>query len=86
MDTEKDLANFFRENILDACYFNEICQLQNLSDNWGEDYNFNHPHKSLGNKSPKEILPTAAVEIFKTFAISFSDDFLSQFFLYLFFR
>ncbi|WP_123803412.1 integrase core domain-containing protein [Maribacter sp. 4G9] len=28
-----------------------------MSDNWREDYNFNHPHKSLGNKSPKEYMP-----------------------------
>ena len=34
-----------------------IYQLQKISDNWKEDYNFNHPHKSLGNKSPKEYMP-----------------------------
>ncbi|WP_408025023.1 integrase core domain-containing protein [Tenacibaculum sediminilitoris] len=28
-----------------------------MSDNWREDYNFNHPHKSLGNISPKEFIP-----------------------------
>mgnify|MGYP000515951501 CR=1 FL=1 len=45
---------FFREDVLDAYYFNDIYQLQKISDNWREDYNFNHPHKSLGRKSPKE--------------------------------
>ena len=47
---------FFREDILDAYYFNDIYQLQKISDNWREDYNFNHPHKSLGNISPKEYM------------------------------
>ena len=48
---------FFREDILDAYYFDDIYQLQRLSNRWREDYNFNHPHKSLGNKSPKEFIP-----------------------------
>ena len=47
---------FFREDILDAYYFNDTHQLQKISDNWREDYNYNHPHKSLGNKSPKEYM------------------------------
>ncbi|MCA4807607.1 hypothetical protein IF084_14550 [Myroides odoratimimus] len=25
-----------------------------MANKWREDYNFNHPHKVLGNKSPKE--------------------------------
>ncbi len=48
---------FYREDILDAYYFNDIHQLQKLSDKWRDDYNFNHPHKSLGNRSPKEYMP-----------------------------
>lgn len=48
---------FFREDILDSYYFNDIYQLQKISDNWREDYNFHYPHKSLGNKSPKEYMP-----------------------------
>jgi putative transposase len=48
---------FFREDILDAFYFNDIYQLQKLSDKWRNDYNFNHPHKSLGNISPKDFKP-----------------------------
>jgi len=47
---------FFREDILGACYFNDIYQLQSISNNWREDYNFNHSHKSQGNKSPKEYM------------------------------
>ena len=45
---------FFREDILDAFYFNGLYQLQRLADKWREDYNFNNPYKALGNKSPKE--------------------------------
>ncbi|WP_366558753.1 transposase [Nonlabens sp.] len=48
---------FFREDILDAYYFNDIYQLQKISDNWREDYNYNHPHKSLGTKFPTEYIP-----------------------------
>lgn len=47
---------FFREDILDAYNFNHIYLLQKISDKWREDYNFNHPHKSLGNISPKEYM------------------------------
>ena len=46
---------FLREDILDAYYFKDIYQLQKISNNWREDYNYNHPNKSLGNKSPIEF-------------------------------
>jgi putative transposase len=58
---------FFREDILDAYYFNDIYQLQKLSNTWREDYNHNHPHKSLGNKSPKEFMQRIGEE-FKFFS------------------
>jgi len=45
---------FYREDVLDAYYFDDIHQLQKLSDHWKNEYNYNHPHKSLGNKSPIE--------------------------------
>lgn len=48
---------FYREDILDAFYFEDIYQLQKLSDKWRNDYNYNHPHKALLNKSPKEHKP-----------------------------
>lgn len=54
---------FYREDILDAYYFNDIHQLQVLSNNWRDDYNYNHPHKSLGNKSPVEFKPRFNKEI-----------------------
>ncbi|MBW3517895.1 integrase core domain-containing protein [Flavobacterium sp. NKUCC04_CG] len=46
---------FFREDILGAFYFNDIYQLQKLADKWRDDCNFNHPHQSLGDQSPKEF-------------------------------
>jgi len=70
---------FFREDILDAYYFNDIHQLQKISDNWSEDYNFNHPHKSLGNKSHKEYMPRFDEE-FKFFIKSdLNNNYLSKF-------
>lgn len=44
---------FFREDIIGAYYFNDIYQLQKISDNWREDCIYNHAHKSLGNISLK---------------------------------
>ena len=70
---------FFREDILDAFYFNDTHQLQKISDNWREDYNFNHPHKSLGNKSPKEYMSRFDEE-FKFFIKSdLNNNYLSKF-------
>ena len=48
---------FYREDILDAYYFNDLYQLRALSEHWRMDYNQNHPHDSLGNKSPQEFMP-----------------------------
>lgn len=42
----------FREDILDAHIFSDIGQLRVLSHHWQEDYNYNHPHQSLGGISP----------------------------------
>jgi len=70
---------FYREDILDAYYFKDIYQLQKLSDHWRKDYNHNHPHKSLGNKSPKEYMPRFE-EAFKCFFKSdLNKNYLSNF-------
>lgn len=50
-------THLFREDILEAYYFNDTYQLQKINDNWREDDNFNHPHKSLEIRSPKEFMP-----------------------------
>ncbi len=46
---------YYREDVLDAFWFNDLHQLRKLTNKWMEDYNNNHPHKSLGNKPPKEF-------------------------------
>ena len=45
----------FREDVLDACLLSSLKQFQIISDIWRADYNDNHPHTSLGGKSPKEF-------------------------------
>ena len=45
----------FREDVLDIYLFNSISHFQVLADKIMEDYNDNHPHGSLGGKSPREF-------------------------------
>lgn len=42
----------YREDVLDRYLFNEIRQVQILSDEWQEEYNYEHPHQSLGGLTP----------------------------------
>lgn len=51
------LNRFYREDVLDAYWFNDLYELRSLTNKWMEDYNNNHPHQSLGDKSPREFLP-----------------------------
>jgi transposase InsO family protein len=44
--------------MMDAYLFQDIQQAGDLSDHWKEDYNKNHPHESLGGKSPRKYLKT----------------------------
>ena len=46
----------YREDVLDAYLFMEIDELRQLSWQWLEDYNQNHPHQSLNNQSPIKYL------------------------------
>lgn len=45
----------FREDILDAYLFSSIAQFNLLAEEWAQNYNEKHPHKSLGRKSPNEF-------------------------------
>ena len=43
----------FREDVLDAYLFSSLTQVNIICEKWKNDYNDNHPHKSLGYKSPR---------------------------------
>ena len=45
----------YREDILDAYIFDHINQVRELSESWRNDYNNNHPHKSLMGYSPMQF-------------------------------
>ena len=49
---------FYREDVLDAYLFDDLEQVQHLSNEWMNDYNRNHPHKALGGASPFEYAKT----------------------------
>lgn len=42
----------FREDILDAYWFEDLEQLRVLIEEWRNDYNYNHPHSALNGASP----------------------------------
>lgn len=49
----------FREDILDAYWFEDLEQLRVIAEQWRYDYNHNHPHKSLDGLSPVTYLTQA---------------------------
>jgi putative transposase len=53
---------FYREDVLDAYLFDDLEQVQRLSNEWMNDYNQNHPHKSLGGMSPFQYAKTFTEE------------------------
>ena len=46
------LNKTFREDVLDAYYFDTLEEIRILSDEWQYNYNNHHPHKSLKRKTP----------------------------------
>lgn len=46
----------FRKDVLNAYIFSSLDELRNIAGEWQQDYNTNHPHKSLKGKSPKKFL------------------------------
>jgi probable transposase len=55
----------FRTEVLDACLFDSVDQVQAQADAWLTDYNEQRPHESLGNVPP-------AVYMLRTFAAGVS--------------
>lgn len=50
------LNRLFREDVLDAYWFEDLEQVSMLAEDWRQDYNRNHPHKALERVSPKAFL------------------------------
>ena len=46
----------YREDVLDAYLFTSLQQVRDITDNWQQDYNQHHPHKSLNKQSPIQFL------------------------------
>ena len=46
----------YREDVLDAHLFRDIEEVNYQTQKFKEEYNYFHPHKSLGRSSPKEYL------------------------------
>lgn len=44
----------FREDVLDAYLFETLSQMRSISNNWKDDYNDNHHHKSLDRLTPNQ--------------------------------
>ena len=47
---------YFREDVLDAYWFEDLNQRRTIMESWRIDYNENHPHKSLSGLTPKQYL------------------------------
>lgn len=47
-----------REDVLDAYLFDTIQQVRDITEQWQQDYNENHPHQSLNGQSPLQYLKT----------------------------
>ena len=70
------LNRFYREDVLDAYWFNDLYQLRTLTNHWMEDYNNNHPHQSLGDKTPREFRPRSN-EYFNSSSTSINQNMLN---------
>lgn len=56
---------YFREDVLDAYWFEDLEQLRIIIEKWRNDYNENHPHKSLGRMSPIQFKTMNMTKDFK---------------------
>ena len=48
------LNRTYREDVLDAYFFDSLEQLRILSDQWLETYNSKHPHRSMKGLTPNQ--------------------------------
>lgn len=51
----------YREDVLDSWLFYDLDQVRQLTMEWVEDYNANHPHGALGGLSPQGFAERRAV-------------------------
>lgn len=47
------LNRHYREDVLDAYWFNDPHQIRTLTQKWMEDYNTRHPHSSIRDMPPR---------------------------------
>ena len=48
------LNRTYREDVLDAYFFDSLEQLRILSDKWLDNYNSKHPHRSMKGLTPNQ--------------------------------
>ena len=58
------LNRHYREDVLDAYWFNDLHQIRTLTRKWMEEYNTKHPHSSLGDMPPREFKNRFGEEFF----------------------
>lgn len=58
------LNRFYREDVLDAYWFNDLHQIRTLTSKWMEDYNMKHPHSALEDRPPREYKDRFGEEFF----------------------
>lgn len=58
------LNRFYREDVFDAYWFNDLHQIMILNEKWREDYNTRHPHSSLEDMPPREYKNRFGEEFF----------------------
>jgi putative transposase len=46
----------YREDVLDAYWFDNLQEVRQVTEHWVDDYNNNHPHAGLGGMTPKEFM------------------------------
>lgn len=58
------LNRHYREDVLDAYWFNDLHQIRTLTNKWVEDYNTKHPHSALNDMPPREYKNRFGEEFF----------------------